>query len=466
MSSKRSRKIGLTFSLKLSLLYALFFVISSLGLFVVAYYLIEGLVEQREQEIIRNRIHEYVAWYEEGGLRALKARFDEQSNTARDIFFVRVVGPFNNVLFVSIPEGFEGVDLNQLRSVPPTETDFWLFIKDHTEKGSWTIGLAPLPGGLTLQVGKSSVQSQELLSYFRTIFISFVVPILLLGIIGGGVLTFRAIRPIRNLIQTVRDILETGKMSKRVPARSGRGEMDELVSLFNQMLDRNDSLIRAMHESLDNVAHDLRTPMTRLRGGAELALQDAKNPEACYEALGDCMEESERVLIMLNTLMDVAEAETGVMRLDMSRVSVPEVIKAVGDLYEILADEKNISMDVVLPDEMFINADRTRFQQVIANLVDNAIKYSGDGGRVEISAREREGHALITVSDRGMGIPPQEIDKIWDRLYRGDRSRSRRGLGLGLSFVRAIIQTHGGTISVESQPNKGSTFTIRLPRAA
>ena len=465
MSSKRSRKVGLTFSLKLSLLYALFFVISSLGLFVVAYYLIEGLVEQREQEIIRDRIREYLAWYEEGGLRALKARFDQQSDTARDIFFVRVVGPFNNVLFVSIPEGFQGFDLNRLRSIPPTERDLWLSIKDHTRKGSWTIGLAPLPGRLTLQVGKSSTQSQELLSYFKTVFISFVVPILLLGMIGGGVLTFRAIRPIRNLIQTVRDILETGKMSKRVPVRSGRGEMDELVSLFNQMLDKNDTLIRAMHNSLDNVAHDLRTPMTRLRGVAELALQDSKNPGACYEALGDCMEESERVLTMLNTLMDVAEAETGVMRLDMIRVSVPAVIRDVVDLYEILADEKNISIAVTLPDELLINADRTRFQQVIANIVDNALKYSGDGGRVEISARERDGYALIAFSDEGIGIPPEEINKIWDRLYRGDRSRSRRGLGLGLSFVRAIVHALGGTVSVESQPNKGSTFIIRLPKA-
>ena len=351
MSSRRSRKIGLSFSLKMSFLYALFFVISSLGLFVVAYYLIEGLVEQREQEIVRDRINEYVAWYEEGGLRALKARFDEQSNTARDVFFVRVVGPFDNVLFVSIPERFQGVDLKQLKSISPTEKDFWLSIKDRTEQGSWTIGLAPLPGGFTLQVGKSSVQSQELLSYFRTVFIIFVVPILLLGIIGGGVLTFRAIRPIRSLIQTVRDILETGKMSKRVPVRGGRGEMDELVGLFNQMLDRNDSLIQAMHGSLDNVAHDLRTPMTRLRGMAELALQGSDNPDACYEALGDCMEESERVLTMLNTLMDVAEAETGVMRLDMVRVSVREVVRAVADLYEILADEKNISMDVDLPHE-------------------------------------------------------------------------------------------------------------------
>jgi signal transduction histidine kinase len=465
MSSRRSSKIGLSFSLKMSVLYALFFVISSLGLFVVAYYLIEGLVEQREQEIVRDRIHEYVAWYEEGGLRALKARFDEQSNTARDVFFVRVVGPFDNVLFVSVPKRFEGVDLNQLKSVSPTEKDFWLSIKDRTKKGLWTIGLAPLPGGFTLQVGKSSVQSQELLSYFRTVFIIFVVPILLLGIIGGGILTFRAIRPIRSLIQTVRDILETGKMSKRVPVRGGRGEMDELVGLFNQMLDRNDSLIRAMHDSLDNVAHDLRTPMTRLRGTAELALQGSDNPDACYEALGDCMEESERVLTMLNTLMDVAEAETGVMRLDMVRVSVREVVRAVADLYEILADEKNISMDVDFPHELFINADRTRFQQVIANLVDNAVKYSGDRGRVLLSACEKEGDVLISVSDEGMGIPSDEIGRIWDRLYRGDRSRSRRGLGLGLSFVKAIVQAHDGEVVVESQSNKGSTFTIRLPVA-
>jgi len=465
MSSRRSSKIGLSFSLKMSVLYALFFVISSLGLFVVAYYLIEGLVEQREQEIVRDRIHEYVAWYEEGGLRALKARFDEQSNTARDVFFVRVVGPFDNVLFVSVPKRFEGVDLKQLKSVSPTEKDFWLSIKDRTKKGLWTIGLAPLPGGFTLQVGKSSVQSQELLSYFRTVFIIFVVPILLLGIIGGGILTFRAIRPIRSLIQTVRDILETGKMSKRVPVRGGRGEMDELVGLFNQMLDRNDSLIRAMHDSLDNVAHDLRTPMTRLRGTAELALQGSDNTDACYEALGDCMEESERVLTMLNTLMDVAEAETGVMRLDMVRVSVREVVRAVADLYEILADEKNISMDVNLPHELFINADRTRFQQVIANLVDNAVKYSGDRGRVLLSACEKEGDVLISVSDEGMGIPSEEIGRIWDRLYRGDRSRSRRGLGLGLSFVKAIVQAHDGEVVVESQSNKGSTFTIRLPVA-
>jgi len=462
MSSGNS-KVGLTFSLKLSVLYALFFVVSSGGLFVVAYYLIDNLIERQEREIVRDRIQEYRAWYGEGGLRALKARFDQQSGTTKDIFFVRIVGPLNQVLFVSFPQGFKGVDDGQLGSVPRTEEEWWLTIKDQAEKEAWTIGVAALPGGLKLQVGKSSTQAQELLSFFRTVFLMFSVPILLLGIIGGGLLTFRAIRPIRHLIQTVSDILKTGKMSLRVPAKGERGEMVELVSLFNQMLDKNDSLIQAMHQSLDNVAHDLRTPMTRLRGVAELALQDAQDPNACREALADCMEESERVLTMLNALMDVAEAETGAMRLEITEVSVPEVMDSIIDLYEMVAEEKRITITRNLPQELFIRADRTRFQQVMANLLDNAIKYSGEGREIEISAQTGDACAIISISDQGMGIPPSDIDKIWDRLYRGDHSRSQRGLGLGLSFVRAIVHAHGGTVSVESELNKGARFTIRMP---
>ncbi len=465
MSSKRNRRVGLAFSLKLSLWNAIFFAVGSMILFGVAYYLMGKLLDHREREIVMERIQEYRAWYEEGGLRAISARFDAQSDMAGDAIFTRIIGRRNQVLFVSIPGGTEGIDFKRFGAGPLNQKTPRFFASGQ-EKNYWTIVTAPLPGGLILQVGKNSTRSREFLTYFRSVFFKFVAPILLLGIIVGGLLTFRGLLPIRRLVQTVRDILRTGEMSTRVPVRSKRGELNELMNLFNEMLARNESLIRAMRESLDNVAHDLRTPMTRLRGMAELAMQDRQNPNACYEALGDCMEESERVLTMLTTLMDVAEAETGVMRLDLEPLSTPDVIRGVMELYEIVAEEKRIAISADLPDSLDIMADRTRVQQVVGNLLDNAIKYGDSGQEIGISARGENGFAVISVADQGIGIAPDEIDKIWNRLYRTDRSRSRRGLGLGLSFVRAIVQAHGGSVTVESELNKGSTFIVRLPKAS
>ncbi|MDZ7695774.1 MAG: HAMP domain-containing sensor histidine kinase [Deltaproteobacteria bacterium] len=463
MFSNRSDKPGISFSMKLSLMYALFFAVSAVGLFAVAYYLIEGFAEQREREMIRDRIEEYRAWYMEGGLRALEARFERQTNRSLDIFFVRVVGPLNQVLFVSIPEGIEGLDPGQLKAFTPTGEDLWVSIRDRARKSAWTLGMAPLPGGLTLQVGKSTTEVHELLSYFQRIFVVFVIPILILAVVGGGMMTFRAIRPIRRLIHTVRHILKTGETSRRVAVKTERGEMNELVGLFNQLLDRNDALIQAMHNSLDNVAHDLRTPMTRLRGTAELALQTPNNAHACREALADCMEESERVLTMLNTLMDVGEAETGAMRLKRVPVDVPEMIQHIVDLYEVVAEESGVTIHTDIPEGLVIQADRTRLQQVVANLMDNALKYIGNGQEITISATLSDQTAILSITDDGLGIGPSDINRIWDRLYREDRSRSKRGLGLGLSFVKAIVEAHGGTVSVESRVNQGATFTIRLP---
>jgi len=154
MSSKTSDKIGLTFSVKLSVLYALFFVISSIGLFLVTYYLIHDLVEQREREIISSRIDEYRAWYEEGGIRALKTRFDQQSASTGDCYFVRIVSPRGNALFVSIPKGFDGFDATRLGIIQPTGDDLWVSIKGQAEENAWTVGKAKLSDDLTLQVGK------------------------------------------------------------------------------------------------------------------------------------------------------------------------------------------------------------------------------------------------------------------------------------------------------------------------
>ncbi len=290
-----------------------------------------------------------------------------------------------------------------------------------------------------------------------------IIPIIVLAYLGGIFVADRALNPIRQLINTLNSIVASGKINARVPADQTDKLHEELLLLFNRMMDKIEALVNGMRNVLDNVAHDLRTPMTRFRGTAETALQSEENPDALREALSDCVEESERILIMLNTLMDVSEAETGVMKLDRQEMNVAPLIEDVVGLYGYVAEEKGVSVHTGFPEELYLTADRNWIRQVLANLVDNAIKYTPAGGRVDVEACRREQEVVITVKDTGIGVSPEELDKIWERLYRGDKSRSQRGLGLGLSLVKAIVGAHRGYIEVSSAPGAGSVFSVYLP---
>jgi signal transduction histidine kinase len=164
--------------------------------------------------------------------------------------------------------------------------------------------------------------------------------------------------------------------------------------------------------------------------------------------------------------MDISEAETGTMRLELERLSLAELARQTVDLYEDLAEDRGLSIQIETQEDVWVRGDRRRLRQVLANLVDNAVKYTPAGGRIQLRTARDGPDAVVSVEDTGIGIAAEDLPRIWERLYRGDKSRSERGLGLGLSLVRAIVQAHEGTVTAESRVGGGSSFQLRLRAVA
>ena len=432
-----------TFGLRIALWYATLFVSGAIAIVFVTYYLTAASLAQRDKQIINGKLGDYAAAYVRGGTRVLAATVRAEQQVAPERLFVRIVDRGVESVVLSNPDGWD-----------PSKLE---------------MASATLADGTLVQVGKSTEARDDLLARFRATLGIVTLFIVVVALTGGALATRSALFPIRRLSLAVQRIIRTGRTDARVPLEGSGDAIDDLTSLFNTMLDKIEGLVTAMRGALDNVSHDLRTPLTRLRGTAEMALAsppagDATQQAEHYrEALADCVEESDRVLVMLTTLMDISEAESGTLQLRREAVPLADVVARAIDLYRDVADAKGVALTSTAPDDIVVTGDRTRLEQVAANLIDNAVKYTPSGGSVSVDVRREGDAAVLRVADTGPGIPADEQPRIFDRLFRGDTSRAERGLGLGLSLVKAVVEAHGGTVLARSEVGRGSTFSVSLP---
>jgi signal transduction histidine kinase len=450
-------------SIRLTLWHAVLFLAAALTVLSLSYVVVKERLASQERDAIEFRLNQYAAEYERGGVAAVRMLAALRKGREQKAFFVRLADSKNQTRFLRDRDDWAEFSPAQLDGEAPAANTPRGWVSLQSPAGTeLLLGFRALSDGSFLHVGKSTEGLHDLLAGFRAATLVVLLVFLPASVAGGAFLASRFLRPIQHLTSAAEQIVATSNFDSRVQSRGTDDELDALVRLFNKMLSRIERLICGMSDSLDNVAHDLRTPMTRLRNKALEALDPDADVETIREALADCVEEAERVMTLLNTLMDIAAADSGLVVVQGSPIAVASLTASAVDLYAEVAEEKGVIVTTSIPEGLCVSGDEGSLRRVFANLLDNAIKYTSKEGSVRITAERDGDFNVIHFADSGCGISAEDLPRIWDRLFRGDKSRTERGLGLGLSFVRAIVESHGGTATVVSSPRVGTTARIRL----
>jgi heavy metal sensor kinase len=315
-----------------------------------------------------------------------------------------------------------------------------------------------------VEVGLSKEEVRDTLDQLLLI-IAVAYPLALVIAGGGGVfLAGRALSPIDRLTRVARRITAED-LSQRLNLRLPDDEVGRLASTFDEMIARLDEAFRKQRQFTADASHELRTPLTAIKGQTEVALQRDRDAEAYREVLRKVNGEVDRMIRLVGSLLTLARADAHQIPVGRESVDLGSVISDAVEQVRPAAEEKTIALDVRSNSRIKLKADQDLLLQLMLNLLDNSVKYTPGGGRIQVACRTANGQAEVTVSDTGPGIPAEHLPHIFDRFYRVDKARTRAegGAGLGLSISQWIAKAHGGTLHVESTPGRGSKFTVLLP---
>ena len=316
-----------------------------------------------------------------------------------------------------------------------------------------------------LQCGQSLEANHQFLKALVRIFVVTLAALVILAVVFGWLLSKRALAGVAAVTLTASRITSDSLQERVVLSRRYGDEIDRLAAAFNTMLDRIESLVSGIREMSANMAHDLRSPITRIRGLAEVTLTTAATRGDYENMTGNTIEECDRLLDMINTLLMISKAEAGVENLQRENLDISSLVDEACELFVPLAEDQKVKFIRNIHGPLTVRGDMKMIQRMIANLLDNAIKYTPANGEVKVSVTmaSHDAFVVVTIVDTGSGIDVQDLPLVFKRFFRCDESRSLPGTGLGLSLARAVACVHGGDIVVASRKGKGSTFTITLP---
>jgi len=456
-----------TLAFRLTLWYAGIFAIFSTVAFLLFYTLITSVLQERIDQDLLGQAQRFSALLATEGVEAVNnnAVIEAQAAGVKKVFF-RLLN-LNGQAFSSSNMSYWkdiAVDGNAIEQLLRSQTPVIETIAIPNRSEEVRILYAMISPTIIAQVGQAMEGQSRFVEAFKKVFFATMSLLLLVAAAVGWFMARRAVSGVEAVTRTARKISE-GSLQERVPVKPTGDEIDQLATTFNQMLDRIQALVTEIKEMNDNIAHDLRSPIARIRGLAEVTLTTGKSPADFEVMTASTIEECDRLLDMINTMLAISKTEAGVEKVSHDKVDIATLIGNACELFEPLAEEKNVALRCHAPEKTMVLGDARMLQRMLANLLDNAVKYTPPGGAVEISLSESEKKDVtIAIRDTGIGISEADLAHVFERFYRCDRSRSQPGTGLGLSLARAIARAHGGDIAVMSALDQGSTFTITLPK--
>ena len=394
----------------------------------------------------------------------IAARFAPELNDK----FVRVTRADGSVLYVS---GFPNDRSFDPAKVPvfPAEligTGVWRYRSEKPDLLVAARGEATGSGEYLVEVGASLGGSYRLLHALLLTLAAGLPIVLVLAITGGYVVIWRALRPVQNMMNAAQDIT-LHHLSRRLPVPASGDEIARLATALNQMIARLDESFQNTSRFTADASHELRTPLTIVRGELEALLLGGELPAKVHDTLASLLEEIERLVRTVEGLFALARLDTGEAQKERVRVNLASLAETTAEQMCLLAEEKKISLVCETKGPVEVEGDRARLKQVVVNLLDNAIKYTGTNGEIRLAVRAQNGSAILEVRDNGPGAPESSLAHLCERFYRAEDARDGQtnGAGLGLSIVQSICAAHGGSVAVRNLPESGFQVTVTLPRA-